>query len=336
MAPTILDLPLDVQQHVLRFLRPHELCPVRLVCRELSAVASMICRVLGRHGARVWTVCVNEALDRAYTASDDGTAVEWEVGTTRSRRLRTWTAASPEVGCKSAASVETRLYIGLGSGEIQEYDLEAEGAAGPLRVLAGHTKAVGALLVAGGRLVSAGDDNAVRVWDRRSGEQLHALKAHYAYVRALAWDGAARLFSGSLDKTIIEWDLETGQKVRALPRRGASVAGLLVHGGRLYSTSGPLVQEWDLARGDVARTFEGHDYYCRGLAAVGESLYSAGGNEILEWDLRTGARMRRWAGAGHDESRYAGHGGPVYAVAVSGAFLVSASEDTSVRLWMRW
>jgi WD40 repeat protein len=58
----------------------------------------------------------------------------------------------------------------------------------------------------GGRLASAGDDRAVRLWDT-AGHDLLALRGHKDVVRAVAfsWDGH-RLASAGDDRTIKVWD----------------------------------------------------------------------------------------------------------------------------------
>jgi WD40 repeat protein len=76
-----------------------------------------------------------------------------------------------------------------------------------LLTLRGHAGAVRSLAYSlAGRLASAGDDGAVRLWDS-AGQQLLALRGHTGVVRAVAFspDGY-RLASAADDGTIKVWD----------------------------------------------------------------------------------------------------------------------------------
>ena len=58
----------------------------------------------------------------------------------------------------------------------------------------------------GTRIVSGGDDGAVRVWDAQSGQEHTRLSGHMGWVRSVAYspDGT-RIVSGSWDGTVRLW-----------------------------------------------------------------------------------------------------------------------------------
>ena len=69
----------------------------------------------------------------------------------------------------------------------------------------------------GARLLSAGKDGSLRLWDAASGEQLRTLAGHEGPVRSCAWspDGT-RLLSAGMDGTLRLWDATTGEQLRTL------------------------------------------------------------------------------------------------------------------------
>src|SRR5262249_33696763 len=64
---------------------------------------------------------------------------------------------------------------------------------------------------AGGRVVTAGDDSTIRVWDPKTGRQLQKL-SHGYWVRGMAVspDGTKAVTS-SLDDTVALWDIASGR-----------------------------------------------------------------------------------------------------------------------------
>ena len=71
---------------------------------------------------------------------------------------------------------------------------------------------------ADGRLALSGSsDTTVKVWDLRSGQELH-LAGHAYGVRSVALSADGHLaLSASSDRTVKVWDLETGQCLATLP-----------------------------------------------------------------------------------------------------------------------
>ena len=59
-----------------------------------------------------------------------------------------------------------------------------------------------------GRLATAGEDTAIRIWDTASWEMRHTLRGHTNLVSSVAFSPDSRqLVSGSRDHTLKVWDL---------------------------------------------------------------------------------------------------------------------------------
>jgi WD40 repeat protein len=75
--------------------------------------------------------------------------------------------------------------------------------------ISGHLQGIESLTFSpdGTRLVSAGNDQSIRIWDVRLGQELLALKGHTGIIAAVAFspDGK-RLVSAGEDRVIKLWD----------------------------------------------------------------------------------------------------------------------------------
>ena len=92
----------------------------------------------------------------------------------------------------------------------------------------------------GKRLVSASEDETVKVWDAATGQETLTLKGHTDRVASVAFspDGK-RLVSASWDKTVKVWDAATGQEILTLKGHTGHVVSVAFSpdGKRLASAS---------------------------------------------------------------------------------------------------
>jgi RNA polymerase sigma factor (sigma-70 family) len=110
------------------------------------------------------------------------------------------------------------------------------------------------LTAAGDVVITASDDNTIRVWDAATGRPRRKL-AHDGWVRdiALSPDGS-RLASNSLDDTVCLWDVATGRKIYRLPghgRLGGRRAVGFTADGRAFLSWGDdmRLRKWDVRTG---------------------------------------------------------------------------------------
>lgn len=105
----------------------------------------------------------------------------------------------------------------------------------------------------GTRVVSAGSERTIRVWDAATGRQLHELREHADAVRACAWspDGTM-LASASSDHTLRIWDAITGEQRHEPMEHSDAVTACAwsPSGTRVASTDGRNLRVWDVASGE--------------------------------------------------------------------------------------
>ena len=118
-----------------------------------------------------------------------------------------------------------------------------------------HRGAVQHILVGDNNLVvTASDDNTIRIWDAATARQRHCL-VHGNWVRdvALSPDGS-RLASNSLDDTVCLWDVATGRKIYRLAghgRLGGRRAVVFSPDGKSFLAWGDdmYLRKWDVRTG---------------------------------------------------------------------------------------
>lgn len=107
------------------------------------------------------------------------------------------------------------------------------------------------------QVVSASDDQTVRLWDMPDQSEVRIFDRHTDYVRAAAVspDNPSLLLSGSYDGTVRLWDArveENGGEVMRMEHR-APVNDVMIYptaaGGVALSAGGPVLRAWDLMMG---------------------------------------------------------------------------------------
>ena len=304
----------------------------------------------------------------------DGTVRRWDLETGNSTVLR---GHFGEIGAVAFSPDGTTLASGTGSRTIELWDTETRvntaslsrygGSAtvafspdgtflasaagnhgrlwdlssGSLAPLGGHTNRILSISFSrdGSTLVSAAEDNTVKLWDVAAGTNIATSDLEGGLGEI--WTGSSVSFSpggsslaaGAQDGTIRLWEAETGRNTAVLSGHDYTVFSLAFSpdGGTLASGSDDqTLRLWDVATGAETRTLSERSrahslsFSPDGtMLAAGLAAYEV--NPVELWDLETRTRI----------ASLLGHRSSVTALAFSpdGSICASGSPDGTVLLW---
>jgi len=102
-----------------------------------------------------------------------------------------------------------------------------------------------------GRLLSAGVEGKIYVWDIETGKVLYRFDAHDKAVMSVAVTEDGRTFvTGSKDNTVRIWEMEAGRRIAELPGHGRQVNSVAVNSNATLLASGSddgTVRIWDIS-----------------------------------------------------------------------------------------
>ncbi|MCP5108989.1 MAG: hypothetical protein GY950_36740, partial [bacterium] len=198
---------------------------------------------------------------------------------------------------------ENRVY-GLGRPGAPGMDIAALAPSPDL----GHSGSVRSVAMTGdGRLiVSAGDDNTVKLWETRSGRIIKTFTGHKGEVNSVAFSpDNRRVVSGSYDQTVKLWDVESGGLLTTFEghERGVNSVGFSPNNRRVVSGSyDQTVKLWDVAdvqSGGLLTTFKGHKERVWSVSFSPDNSRVVSGsydNTVKLWDVESGGLLTTFEG----------------------------------------
>jgi WD40 repeat protein/Cdc6-like AAA superfamily ATPase len=153
-------------------------------------------------------------------------------------------------------------------------------------------------------VASTEGDSLIRVWEVKSGREVHVLEGHTGNVRCIAFSPQDNLLgSGGEDRSIRIWDCHSGKQIRVLEGRQDYVSSIvfspdgqtLASGGDTRDTNEKenLIQVWSITSGREEGVLRGHTDLVSALAFSPKSHHLVSGSAdktVRVWDLD------RWVG----------------------------------------
>jgi WD40 repeat protein len=184
----------------------------------------------------------------------------------------------------------------------------------------------------GTQMVTASTDNTARIWDVRSGAQLHRLISHDDWVvrSAIFSPDGTQIVTPCDDRTARIWDVKSGAQLHCLTghTKWVSSASFSPDGTQIVTASSDTTARiWDVRSGAQLHCL-GHDDWVKSasFSPDGTQIVTAShDNTARIWDVKSGAQLHSLTG--HTDWVSSANFSP------DGTQIVTASSDTTARIW---
>ncbi len=182
-------------------------------------------------------------------------------------------------------------------------------------------------------LATASKDNAARIWEVETGNEVGTFKGHTARVASAGFSPDGKLFvTASDDRTARIWDSATRAEIKRLLHPKDVNSAAFSPDGRLIVTASDdqIGRVWDASTGAKLVELTGHE----GL--IYSAAFSPDSKQVVTAAWEKSAPVRLWDVAnGKEVRRFIGHTGDVNSASFNadGRFIVTASDDRTARIW---
>jgi len=211
-----------------------------------------------------------------------------------------------------------------------------------IKILEGHTQSVKSLAVAGNgnKIISAGFDKSLHVWDAITGRLNYSLQkegrkpGHSKNIAAVCVTPDFKIaVSAGYDKKLIVWDAINSSVLHTLEgHSGAVLAVAITPDGSIAVTGGDdkSLGVWDIVSGKLKYMLNGHTGKLLAVSITANGLLAVSAGEdrkIILWDLACGKIM----------GEFREHQGKINAIAITpdGRVAISGSDDkdNNLKIW---
>jgi len=323
----------------------------KMIIEALDIKANGAMHVFEDHKRRVNGVAISFDGKRAISGSFDGMLRYWNLE--NKSLIRIVSGHNGAINGVALSPDGKRALSGGADRDVRLWDLEAGKV---VRTFQGHLGQVFevALSPDGKKGFSGSGDGRSRLWDLESGKELLDLETinggsalAVAFTpdgkQAVTGGGNSRVKNNGIQVSLRLWDLSTGKEIRQFEGHTRDVRRVAVSPDSKQLLSGSYdgtMRLWDLQTGKELKKFDGPGQFVeavsftpdgkRAICCYGYPIGADIDNEDLRYSLRlldlvTGRELRQFKG--HDRS--------IHSLAISGdgRFLVSGSDDNSMRLW---
>ncbi len=236
-------------------------------------------------------------------AEKEDAAALWDLRT--GQKLQTFALRDLYSITDVAFAPNGKTVLTVAYGVVRQWDV-ATGV--PLRSFqpAGHGQHLADIAISpdSSRLLTGSYDETVRLWDSRTGRELHTLTAHNHNLIMVAFspDGRQALTS-SYDETVRLWDVQSGALVRTFETEDWIYHITFASDGKTWLGAGNsgTARIWDVQTGNLVQTIRVVPYgeiYVKWAAFSHDGrrlITSTSFDEIQVWDLRTTESLNRFS-----------------------------------------
>jgi WD repeat-containing protein 61 len=284
------------------------------------------------HKGSIFSLCAGLHEHTFFSGADDGYVVEWNMATKGDGHLLV--KVNKPVYSMYLDREQQQLLCGTASGNLHVIDLTARKE---IRNIEAHTLGIFDIQCTESKLITAGGDGTLCIWNRQTLERLHTLPVSDKSARVIAIHPHKKEFAvGFSDYCIRIFSTDTYTQLFELKAHTNSVFALSYSpdGNFLYSGGRDvMLKSWDL-RNAFEKTLDipAHTLHINAIAFSPEGTFYATvsmDKTIKIWDCQTDALLKVI-----DKQRHDGHVTSVNKVLwVNEAELLTCSDDRTVMMW---